>query len=185
MPCSEGTPRFTAEEFARLPDDGNRRELSRGWLVSEPLPLRPHARMQIRLERILSGFLEGRGLGELFGETGYLLGRNPDTVRGPDLSFVSAARLAAAPDETRFFPGAPDLAIEIASPGDRPGALQAKVADYLAAGAGLVWVVDPQAKTVTTYRTLRPPRRLAENAQLDGEEVLPGFSIRVGELFDS
>lgn len=74
--------------------------------------------------------------------------------------------------------------IEIASPGDRPGALQAKVADYLAAGARLVWVVDPHAKRVTTYRPDRPPRRLAEDARLDGEDLLPGFSIEIGELFD-
>lgn len=69
--------------------------------------------------------------------------------------------------------------------GNRPGEIHAKIADYLAAGAQLVWVVDPKTRTVTTYRTLLAPRRLAADDLFEGEEVLPGFRIHVSELFEA
>lgn len=174
---------MTAEELQELPDDGQRHELQAGVLLSEPLPMRPHARIQARLLRCLAEFVEERGMGEVFDATGFVLSRDPDTVRGPDVSFVSADRLAAAPDESRFFPGAPDLAVEIVSPSNRPDEIRAKVADYLAAGSRMVWVVDPGTETVTVYRTLLAPRRLSIDALLDGEDVVPGFALRIETLF--
>ena len=80
------------------------------------------------------------------GEAGYVLARNPDTVRGPDLSFIARERLVGF-DDSRFFEGAPDLAVEILSPSNRPGEVRAKAPEYLAAGARLVWVVDPSARS--------------------------------------
>jgi Uma2 family endonuclease len=111
------------------------------------------------------------------------LARDPDTVRGPDLSFVSRERLSNF-DDTRFFSGAPDLAVEILSPSNRRGAIHAKVADYLAAGARLVWVIDPKRKSVTTYRTLLAPRRLELHEALHGEDVLPGMTIPLESIFE-
>ena len=119
----------------------------------------------------------------MFGETGFVLARNPDTVRGPDLSFISRERLKDL-DDARFFSGAPDLAVEILSPSNRRGEMHAKVADYLAAGARLVWVVDPKRKSVTTYRTLLSPRRLELNEAIDGEEVFPGLVIPLTAIFE-
>jgi len=110
----------TETDLANLPDDSYRHELVAGVIVAEPLPRHRHDRTRRRLERLLEAFVETRGLGEVFGEAGYVLARDPDTVRGPDLSFVSAERLRGF-DDARFFSGAPDLAVEILSPSKRPG----------------------------------------------------------------
>jgi len=173
----------TATELANLPDDSYRHELVGGVLLAEPLPSHRHDRTRRRLERLLEAFVEARDIGEVFGEAGYVLARDPDTVRGPDLSFVSRERLSGF-DDTHFFSGAPDLAVEILSPSNRRGEVHAKVADYLAAGARLVWVVDPDRRTVTTYRALLAPRRLESADTLDGGEVLPGLSIPLKAVFE-
>jgi len=173
---------MTASELASLSDDSYRHELSVGLLVAEPLPSHRHDRTRRRLERLLEAFVECHQLGEVFGEAGYVLARDPDTVRGPDLSFVSRARLSNF-DDGRFFSGAPDLAVEILSPSNRPAEMHAKVADYLTAGARLVWVVDPERRSVTTYRELLAPRVLQLNESLSGEDVLPGLSIALEAIF--
>ena len=175
---------FTASDLEALPDDERRHELEAGWLVSEPLPSPRHDRVRKRLETILDAFVVPRGIGEIFGETGFVLARNPDTVRGPDLSFVRRERLAAI-DDARFFEGAPDLAIEILSPSNRPYLVRGKVADYLAAGCPLVWVVDPEHKTVKTYRALLAPVLLGRGDTLDGGDVLPGLRIQVAAIFEA
>lgn len=173
----------TAEDLSNLPDDSYRHELVAGVIVAEPLPRHRHDRTRRRLERLLEDFVEPRGLGEVFGEAGYVLARDPDTVRGPDLSFISRERLTGF-DDARFFPGAPDLAVEILSPSNRPGEMHAKVADYLAAGARLVWVVDVERATVTTYTALLTPRRIESPATLDGGDVLPGLAIPLELIFE-
>ena len=118
----------------------------------------------------------GNSLGVVLTEGGFLLSRNPDTVRGPDVSFVRADRFNAEEAGRGYFRGAPDLAIEILSPSNRPGETHAKVADYLAAGTRLVWVIDPMQQIVSVYRSLLSPRRIAADGVLDGEDVLPEFS---------
>lgn len=176
-------PIKTATDLANLPDDSYRHELTAGVIVAEPLPSHRHDRVRKRLEHLLEAFVRSRNSGEVFGEAGYLLAKNPDTVRGPDLSFVSRERLQEF-DDARFFPGAPDLAVEILSPSNRPGEMHAKVADYLAAGTRLVWVVDAERKTVTAYKELLAPRRLQSPGQLDGGDVLPGLIIPLKAIFD-
>jgi Uma2 family endonuclease len=174
---------MTETDLLNLPDDSSRHELIAGVIVAEPFPTPRHDRTFRRLLRLLGDFVEAHGLGEVFGETGYVLARDPDTVRGPDLSFVARERLAGV-DDARFFSGAPDLAVEILSPSNRPGAMHAKVADYLAAGARMVWVVDSTRRSITTYRRLLSPRRLASNETLDGEDVLPGLAIPLDTIFE-
>jgi len=173
----------TAADLANLPDDSYRHELVAGVIVAEPLPTHRHDRARWRVERHLRDHVDARNLGEVFGEAGYLLARDPDTVRGPDLSFVSRERLAGFNDR-KFFSGAPDLAVEILSPSNRPGEMHAKVADYLAAGTRLVSVVDPERRMVTTYTGLLAPRRLEAPAELDGGDVLPGLSIPLESIFE-
>jgi Uma2 family endonuclease len=173
---------MTEADLFNVVDDSCRHELIAGLIVSEPFPTPRHDRTFRQLLRLLGDFVEARGLGEVFGETGFVLARDPDTVRGPDLSFVSRERLANF-DDARFFLGAPDLAVEILSPSNRGGEMHAKVADYLAAGARLVWVVDPRRKSVTTYRTLLAPRRLELGDSVDGEDVLPGLMIPLDAIF--
>jgi Uma2 family endonuclease len=182
-----GTPMskryMTEADLLNLSDDCCRHELVAGVIVAEPFPTPRHDRTFRRLLRLLGDFVEAHGLGEVFGETGYVLARDPDTVRGPDLSFVSRERLKDF-DDARFFPGAPDLAVEILSPSNRGGEMHAKVADYLAAGARMVWVFDPRRKSVTTYRTLLAPRRLELHEAVSGEDVLPGLVIPLEAIFE-
>ena len=173
----------TETDLANLPEDSYRHELVAGVIVAEPLPRHRHDRTRRRLERLLEAFVDGEGLGEVFGEAGYVLARDPDTVRGPDLSFVTRLRLRDF-DDARFFSGAPDLAVEILSPSNRRGEMHAKVADYLAAGARLVWVVDAERKTVTTYTALLTPVRIESPAILDGGDVLPGLAIPLEAIFE-
>lgn len=172
-----------AEEYAALPDRGHRHALVAGYVVAEPFPVARHDRIRGRIERLLYAFVTRHALGEVFADVGYLLAERPDTVRGPDVSFVSKTRLEGF-DDRRFFRGAPDLAVEILSPSNRPAEIHAKVADYLAAGARLCWVVDSDRQRVTVYRKLLFPSHFSADDVLDGEDVLPGFSIAVAALFD-
>ncbi len=175
-------PLLTVSDYLHISDESHRHELSAGLLLSEPLPTHHHDRTMRRLLRLLEAFVESKRLGEVFAEAGYLLARNPDTVRGPDLSFVSKERLEGF-EATRFFDGAPDLAVEILSPSNRPGQMHGKVADYFAAGARLVWLVDPASRTVSVYREVLTPRRLSAGDALDGGDVLPGLSIPIDAIF--
>ena len=120
----------------------------------------------------------------LAGDTGFILHRAPDTVRAPDIAVIRRERYDALEDETKAIPGPPELAIEIVSPCNRPTDIRAKVADYLTAGASLVWVVDPNSETVTTYRTLFEPRLIPPDGCLTAEDILPGLSLLVSDLFD-
>ena len=172
---------MTASDFASIQDGGYKHELVAGLLVAEPFPVPRHDRVRSRLEAALRRHVADHELGEVFGETGYVLARDPDTVRGPDLSFMARERLVGF-DDTKFFEGAPDLAVEILSPSNRPGEMHAKVADYLAAGTRLVWLIDPERRTVTIYGELLRPKEIGDGETLDGEGVVPGFAIAVDQL---
>jgi len=173
-----------AEDLLHLPDDGQRYELVEGWLLSEPPPSHLHGLVQVRVGSLLAGCARSTGAGAVYSGSGFLLARDPDTVRAPDVAFVRRDRVRSVGRTGTYFPDAPDLAVEIRSPGDRPGEIRAKVADYLGAGARLVWVIDPQAERVTVYRSRLRPRILMRDGTLDGGDVLPGFSVAMLELFD-
>jgi Uma2 family endonuclease len=177
-------PVLTELDLARLPDDGYRHELRAGLVLAEPRPFPLHARIQARVIELLAGFARAEALGPVLGDAGFVLARDPDTVRGPDVVFVCRERWDAVTNKERFFPGAPDLAVEILASSNRTAEIQTKIADYLAAGARLVWIVDPADRSVTVYRPPVPPRRLASDEPLDGAEVLPGLSIRAAALFE-
>jgi Uma2 family endonuclease len=131
----------------------------------------------------LRNHVERLGLGTVLVEAGFVLQRGPDTVRGPDVSFVGFARLPPDRIPEQFIPGAPDLAVEILSPSSRWTEVEEKVADYFAAGARLVWVVDPGERRAIVRYPDRPPRVLAAAESLDGEDVVPGFALALAELF--
>jgi Uma2 family endonuclease len=176
---------LTAEEYAHLPDreDGHKDELVRGSVVCEPPPSFDHGATALRIARLLAELVERHDLGRVVGEAGFMLARGPDTVRGPDASFVSTERLAGHRGET-FFEGAPDLAVEVISPSSSMSSVAEKTRDYLAAGARLVWNVDPERATVTVHARDRRPAVLAGEDRLEGGDVLPGFSIPVRRLFE-
>ena len=175
---------ITADELFHRPDH-RRYELVAGALrVCEP-PGGTHGQVAARLCYRLTGFVESRRLGVVLVESGFILHRGPDTVRGPDLSFVAGHRLTMAGVPASFVPLAPDLAVEIRSPDDRVAALAEKVANYLEAGTRLVWVIDPAGLEASVYRADGSTTRLGESDWLDGEAVLPGFRCRVGDVLPS
>lgn len=174
----------TADEFARIPDDDYRYELVEGRVIRMSPPGFRHGALATRLGIVLGQHIEGHNLGVLVTEAGFKLASNPDTVRGPDLAFVRRERISAAGLPAGFWAGPPDLVVEILSPDDRPSEVRRKIDDYLSRGVRLVWVFDPDEKTATTYRRLAAPITIGIDENLDGGEMLPGFSCPVRRIFD-
>ena len=180
-PHAAGT-RMTADELLTLRDDGQRHELVRGELRVYPPPGARHGyvggRLYLRLERHVTA----ARLGMAFFEVGFRLTRDPETVRGPDVSFLSAVRIPAAGIPDGYFDGPPDLAVEVLSPSDTIYEVEEKVDEYLAAGTRLVWVVNPRRRTITVHAPGADPRVLGEGDTLDGGDVVPGFRCEVREI---
>jgi Uma2 family endonuclease len=175
---------MTAEQFAELPDEGPYRlELKRGRLVREPRPKQQHGLFVIELGSYLHEFVKERKLGRVMADVGTITERDPDTVRGPDILFVSTARMQAYPSNS-FLGMAPELCVEILSPSNRPKEMKEKVREYFGAGARHVWIVDPMRERVTVYRSVTDMRILTKTEQLDGGDVLPGFQLPLKQLFD-
>jgi Uma2 family endonuclease len=125
-----------------------------------------------------------RGLAEVVGaDTGFLISRDPDTVRSLGVAFVSQDRVNSIGVPKEYWPGAPDLAVEVISPNDTLNDVEEKVSDWLTAGTKLVWVVNPKLRTVALRRPGPQITVLHDQDQLQGEDVLPGFACRVAELF--
>jgi len=173
---------MTAEELQRLNLPNKRTELVRGVLVVREPAGYQHGDVAMRLAVAIFAHVEARGLGRVFAaETGFTLARNPDTVRAPDVAFISASRLPDPPPRG-FAELAPDLAVEVLSPDDRPGEVLAKVADWLNAGARLVWVVDPVRVVARVYRADGSESVLGETDALRGEDLLPGFEYPLSAI---
>jgi Uma2 family endonuclease len=174
----------TAEELFQYPDS-KYYELVRGVpRVSEP-PGGLHGRIAAAIAARLTDHVERLGLGTVLIEAGYLLAREPDTVRGPVISFVSTARLSPDQIPVQFIRGAPDLAVEILSPADRWFEIEEKVTDYLAAGARQVWLVDPRERRLIVRYVDRPSRVLTDRDILDGEDVVPGFALDLADILSA
>lgn len=189
MPAATTTPSdrsgLTWKQFQRLPPEpASRLELAGGNLVREPRPAPLHARVVSTLVWLVEGSIRESGAGVVLVDAGFLLSREPDTVRGPDISFVSAERIPTdGYGHSGFWEMAPDLAIEVLSPGNRASEMQEKVLDYLAAGSRQVWVVDPRLRSVTVHTPGGEARLLMGRAALEGGDVLPGFRVELEELF--
>jgi Uma2 family endonuclease len=150
--------------------------------LSRPLP-HEHGRITTRLTWRLAQYVEARDLGAVYAaETGFKIASDPDTVRAPDAAFVSKARLGAAASKRGYWPGAPDLAVEVVSPDDTYVDVQDKVDDWLAAGSRTVIVVNPHKRTVAVHRAATVTV-LTENDVLEGGELVPGWKVPVRELF--
>jgi Uma2 family endonuclease len=176
--------RMTAEELLALPDDGMRHELIAGELRTMAPSGYLHGLVTVKFTVALAQYVAAHDLGAVLGaETGCILARNPDTVRAADVTFVRRERLGAEVDDRGYWPGAPDLVVEVLSPGDRRGAVADKVATWLRSGAPMVVVVDPQRRTVAVHRADQPVTVLAEADTLDGADVVPGWTLPVRLLF--
>jgi Uma2 family endonuclease len=173
---------ITAEEFERMPEeDGVRMELVRGRVVRMSPPGYRHGLVASRLFELLVSHVTAANLGHLVLPVGFKIESNPDTVREPDFAFVSRARLASVPDG--FYQGPPDLAVEVVSPRQSRAAVARKAAQYVERGVRLVWVLDAKLETVTVYRQGEQPRILRGKAQLQGGDVIPGFSCEAARIF--
>jgi Uma2 family endonuclease len=174
---------ITAEEFERMPSS-ERYELVEGRLVPMSPVNADHGRVVAQIAYLLKAHLKDRPTGIAVIETGFTLSSNPDTVRGPDVSFLRHER-APAPG-TRGFPKiAPDAVFEVLSPDDRPGEVRAKIVDYLARGVGVAVVVDPRDRTIVIHRPGTQSFTLREaNDVVDLADAIPGFTCRANEIFE-
>jgi Uma2 family endonuclease len=173
----------TAEELLNATADLGRCELVRGELVMMSPGRGRHAAVGMKIGRSLLNFVEANGLGEVFDSSaGYVVARNPDTVREPDVSFLCNERLKQQ-DLDAFLVGAPDLAVEVLSPGNTAAEMRGKMTDYFDAGCRVVWIVDPLRRSVTIHRPDAHPVFLTEDDPLAERELLPGFSLLVGDIF--
>ena len=174
----------TAKEFAMMPDDDMRHELVNGEVIELSGPPMPtHGRTQAKTNDALERFVEPRGLGETFVETGFLITRAPDTVRAPDVALVLADRLPDGDLPRAYFPFAPEIAVEVVSPSDTPSAAHERALMWLDAGSPLVWMLFPDSRSVTVYRADGEIFTLGEDDVLDAAPVLDGFSVNVSDLF--
>ena len=178
------TRTMVADELFMMPHDGFRYELVKGELVKMSPTGGKHGILTIRLGAALVQHVEANNLGEAFGaETGFILTTNPDTVRAPDAAFVSRERIPPGDFPEKFWPGAPDLAVEVISPSDTLYEVEEKIEEYLEAGVKLIWIVNPKKRTVTIYQPNVEPQTLTEADTLDGREVVPGFQYGLARLF--
>ena len=181
---STATELLTADDLLKTPHDGYRYELVKGELIKEPPAGNIHGKRAMRLGWRLARHVESNDLGVVFAaETGFRLATDPDTVRAPDVAFVTRTRIEEAGEFEGFWPCAPDLAVEVISPGDLYTDVEERVEEYLNAGARALWVVDPRRRTITDYRSLTDITILTENDTLDGTDIIPGFSCNVAEVF--
>jgi Uma2 family endonuclease len=172
---------MTGEELASHPE--LHCELVDGRPVPMPMAGRSHAQFVMRVGAKLVSYAEetGRGL-VLGGEAGVYTRRNPDTVRGADALFISHERYARCGPLT-FLDVAPELVVEIYSPDNRPGEVARKVEEYLSIGVDRVWVVSLRRRTVRIHRSGAEPETLGIGDTLRDEEILPGFSLSLSDLF--
>lgn len=176
---------MTAEELWLLPDDGQRHELIAGELRTMSPSSYEHGRRTGRIAVSLGQHVFAHGLGEVLGaETGFLLARDPDLVRAPDVAFISRARVQAAGEVAGYWPGAPDLVVEVISANDLYTEVEEKVHTWLAHGTRMVIVANPRHRMVAVYRSATQVRRLTVEDTLDGEDVVPGWTLPVRELFE-
>jgi Uma2 family endonuclease len=178
------TRSVTADELLAMPDDGYRYELVKGELIQMSPPGDEHGRVTMHVAAPLYQHVKEHGLGVVYAaETGFKLESDPDTVRAPDVAFVSRTRAEQAGKVEGYWIGAPDLAVEVLSPNDQRRRVDEKVAHWLAAGSRMVWVVSPKLRTVTVYLSLTDISVLTEKDTLHGSHVIPGFQIAVADLF--
>lgn len=175
---------YTAEEFWEMsPELGDDKlhELVRGVIVEMSRPGALHGDVVAQILVLLRTFVMQNRLGRVFTESGFALFGSNDTVRGPDVAFVTAERVPQPIPEGWFY-FAPDIAIEVVSPNDTASEIQEKVEEYLKAGSRAVWVFYPKTKSINIHEG-NITRRLSEKEILEGGGLLPEFSVPVRQFF--
>lgn len=173
---------ITGEELAAMGDIGPC-ELVKGEILHMSPTGRNHGRIEMTMARILGNFVVEHNLGEILGgETGVYTERNPDSVRGMDICFISHERAAQIRSRS-FLDVAPELVVEIMSPDDRWIHVHAKLQEYFAIGVLVVWIVHPDSQEILAYRSLTEVQHFVVGDELTCEPVLPGFRVPVAEIF--
>ena len=175
---------LTADELLQMKDDGFRYELVRGELIKRSPAGHQHGRIALNLTGPLFQHVKTHNLGAVYAaETGFKLAADPDVVRAPDAAFIRRERVEEVGQTEGFWPGAPDLAAEVISPGDTHAEVEDKIADWLDAGTRLVVVVNPSTQTVALYHSRSDIRILTIDDVLDGGEVVPNWTLPVRDIF--
>jgi Uma2 family endonuclease len=176
---------LTAEEFFLLPkpEDGSQQELVKGEIITMPPPGGMRGVSCSKVDCKIGYHIDspgGPGGTLVCNDAGFITSRKPDSVRGPDVSYWSKERLKEVP--VGYIEIAPDMLVEVLSPSNTSKQIRTKIKEYFARGVRLIWVVAPEDRTLTIYRTPDEGRVLHETATVMGEDVLPGFSCRVSDL---
>ena len=166
-----------------MPDDGFRYELVRGELRKMPYRGFREGQVSASIAALLGIHVKANRLGTVYAATGFLLESDPDHVRAPAVAFVRRARAESVVDRDGYFPGAPDIAVEVISPSDSYTEVEEKVADWLNAGTLAVIVVDPRRRTIKVHRSPAEAVVLTEADVLAVEEIVPGWQMRVRDIF--
>jgi Uma2 family endonuclease len=180
------TKPMTADEFFELPApaDGSKLELVKGEVVAMTAPGLEHGEVQVNIGFLLKSFLKANKIGRVVSESGVVTERDEDTVRGPDVSYYSKERLPLGKRVVKYHDLPPDLCVEVVSPSNTRKELRAKINEFFAVNVRMVWVVDPEDRSVTVLTNPDRGQTLYESAELTGGDVLPGFSCKVSELFE-
>jgi len=176
---------LTAAEFGQLPDPGHPQELFRGVIVDMPLTSPRHGQVCMKIGAKLTVFAEEHHLGHVFGnDGGVVTERSPDTVRGPDVAFISFAKIPPGPLPGKYLTVPPDAVFEVLSPSDRRSEVHRKVAEYLDMGVPAVYVFDPEMRRVQCYFADRPDEVLTTADEFTGCGPLTGLKVSVAKFFE-
>ncbi len=176
----------TADELLRLPRGRHRYELIRGELKTMAPAGYEHGKLAMDFATLLNVHVKANKLGTVTAaETGFKLTTDPDTIRAPDAAFISQKRLDEVGPVQGYWPGAPDLAVEVVSPNDLYTEVSDKVAEWLEAGSKMVIVVNPRRQQVFVHAPDVDVKVLEIDGTLDGGEVVPGWQLPIRELFES
>ena len=176
---------LTADDLLRLHSEGVRGELIRGELCETVSSGGEHGEIAMNLGGEVRSFVRPRRLGRVSGsDSGVLLESDPDTVREPDMMFISAERLPLDVRVTKYYEVVPDLVVEIRSPSDSRYAFADKIRMWLSYGVRIAWGVFPETRTIEVHAANGGITTLTDADTLDGGDVLPGFSLPVSEIFE-
>ena len=173
---------LTAHDLWLLPENGLRRELVRGEVIESMPPGGRHGGIAAILAMLLRLWVRQSAGGYVGVEAGFVLARDPDTVRGPHISYVRADRIPPSGPPDSYGEVAPDLAVEIVSPNETADEVREKVRDFLAAGTPLVWVIYPRSQEVIAHTPDGLARTFSAGETIEHSAILPGFSCPVAEL---
>ncbi len=176
---------LTAEEFGRRPDPGYPEELVQGRIVAMPPPTPRHGQVCGQSYYLLRRHADDHDLGHVVSnDSGVITERDPDTVRGADVSFYSYNRLPKGPIPSGYLSFPPNLVIEVCSPDDRWRDILTKVNEYLDAGVTCIIVLDPEPQTAHIFRADRAPQQLGPDDDLTVPDILPDFRVKLARFFE-